>query len=50
MQVRKVRTYGCRVRLTATSPVDGRTIVPNTSQRISETDTAYRHESRFKNE
>lgn len=48
MKLQKVRIYGCRVRLTAVSPATGRTIVPNTTDRIKETDTAYRHESRFK--
>lgn len=46
MDLQRVRTYGCRVRLTAVSPL-GRVEVPATPQRTKFNDTAYRHESRF---
>lgn len=38
---RKHRVYGCRVKLVATSPVSGRTLRPNSPQRIKELDTRY---------
>ncbi len=46
--VQKVTVYGCKVRLVATSPVTGKTLVPSHPQRISELDTRYVHEDRFK--
>lgn len=39
--------YACRVRLVATSPVTGKTLTPQSPQRITELDTRYVHVSRF---
>jgi len=43
----RFRQYVCKMRLVATSPVSGKTLVPNSPQRITETDTRYVHEARF---
>lgn len=48
--IQMIRRYGCRVRLIATSPVTGKTLVPTHPQRLLAAGGArYVHESRFKN-
>jgi hypothetical protein len=49
--IQMIRRYGCRVKLIATSPVTGKTLVPSHPQRLLAAGGArYVHESRFDND
>jgi hypothetical protein len=45
--VQRVRRWTCRVRLVATSPATGKTLAPNTPQRLAILDTRYVHVDRL---
>lgn len=45
--VQRVRRWACRVRLIATSPVTGKTLVPDSPQRLAILDTRYVHADRL---
>jgi len=47
MQLQRVKRYACKVRLVATSPVSGKTFVPESPQRLAVIDNRYVHEDRF---
>lgn len=46
---RRLKTWGCKMRLITTSPVTGKVLAANSGQRLNAAgDTRYVHEARFK--